>query len=136
MKKGNHYVMTKVSHDGYDLEENKQDFINWLHSKNTPEEIVGAYLLQRNAGDFEVCNLDINNPAELAQCMYVEDRDDNPDLYQWFDESEQKLVALVEKQDDNGNFLYDENHPYQTLACSYADCILKVDMDLKVAELV
>lgn len=40
VKKGNRFAMTKVAHDGDDLEEKVNQFKNWVQSCNTPEDII------------------------------------------------------------------------------------------------
>jgi hypothetical protein len=127
IKKGNLYCMTKVAHDGYDLVEKLKQFKGWMKACSTPKDIAINYLEERTTSNSNAQAGSIEYDFETndkEHCVYEKTYNKKMSFQKVWDDMEEDLMEMT-RDDDK----YDEDHPYQQLACSYCDHILCIDMD-------
>lgn len=126
VKKGNRFAMTKVAHDGYDLEEKLDQFKEWLKSCNAPEDIIEQYFKTRiTNGDF-----DPYDPLQDKDLCIIT-REESVTWKEFLNKMDQELMNHPKSSGMSDE--YDEEHPYNQLCCSHMDYILFIDMDAESA---
>jgi hypothetical protein len=130
VKKGSTFAMTKVANDGYDLEDHIATLKAFASSASKPEDVTTEYLRLRKVtglgdGDFDPYD-PLNGDADL--CRVVRSYDDPLGFDEALELMEQELMNLTEDTEE-----YDEEHPYNQLACSYCDYVAFIDMDESTA---
>jgi len=132
LKKGTTYLMTKVASDGMDLKTNLAQIKTWATTSGAiPSDVAMFYLRGRGGDDFDPW--DVNDKKQIKDCMISRTYTHGPSfkdaLDMFRDEFERQAVCDMMSDD------YDEEHPYNQLACDYSDYVLFVDMDAKTFEL-
>ena len=132
LKKGTTYLMTKVSSDGMDLETNLTQIKTWATTPGAiPSDVATFYLRGRNIGDFDPW--DVSDKKQIKDCMISRTYTHSPTCKDTLDLFRDELgrQAICDMMSDD----YNEEHPYNQLACDYSDYVLFVDMDVKTFEL-
>lgn len=123
VKKGDTWTLTKVAHDGYDLEERIDDIKAWAKSASSPADVCIEYLRDRHAsshGDFEVFGDPDLMSDDVMKCMYTTTL-----KLKSFEKALDKIEEMIASEPDAD----DEDSPMCQLSCSYCDYMLAIDMD-------
>jgi hypothetical protein len=132
VKNGSIFAMTKVSSDGYDLEDHIAKLKAFAAGSSKAEDVTEEYLRLRKASGLGDGDFDPFDPlgADAAQCRFVRSYDDDPSFDEAMERMEQELMDLTDGSEE-----YDEDHPYNQLACSYCDYVAFIDMNAGTAQL-
>ena len=122
VKCGNFFAMTKVAHDGYDLDENKSTLQALANNAEQPQDVLVAYLRSRGGIDFDYASLDVMTD-DVEQCYIVREYNDSPS----FDEVLNRMDTELNK--DEAMESIDDEHPWMQLGCCYSDYTMYIDLN-------
>lgn len=128
VKRGNHFAMTKVRHDGYDIVDFKLQFLALISDKTiTPKEVCRQYLACRKFSGDDFAPFDpIGNDSDL--CIFQAELE-NEELYGADDTLEDLINIKMEEMNNDPTDWSKDFHPYDQLGCSYSDYMVYIDLD-------
>lgn len=126
LRKNYTYFLTKVAHDGYDLEDLAEKISKEDKYYLDPKKILVDYLRGRGGVDFEPIDVMTD---DVDKCIY-EKKLKERDFWSALEKLEEELCELT----DNDENMEDE-HPYMQLSCGYTDYVLFVDCNTGMVSL-